>query len=118
MLETVQTAPETFVQDREGDAQWHVLWTRSHCERLVHDQLAAKDLDVWFPEIDIWSRRGGTRRRARVPLFPGYLFLHQAMDKGIYLTVCKTIGIVRLLGERWDRLAAVPAREIEARAFV
>lgn len=114
MLETVQTVPETLVQDREGDAQWHVLWTRSHCERLVHDQLAAKDLDVWLPEIDIWSRRGGTRRRARVPLFPGYLFLHHPMDKTTYLAIRQARGVVRPLGERWDRLAAVPDREIDA----
>lgn len=48
-------------------------------------------------------------------MFPGYLFLrHTAMDKLSYIEVCKTRGLVRILGERWDRLGTVPGGEIEA----
>src|SRR2546425_11524783 len=36
------------------------------------------------------------------------------MDKASYLEVCKARGLVRILGERWDRLDAVPDSEIEA----
>jgi len=36
------------------------------------------------------------------------------MDKASYVEVCKAKGLVRVLGERWDRLEAVPDREIEA----
>jgi len=36
------------------------------------------------------------------------------MDKASYLEVYKARGLVRLLGERWDRLDAVPDAEIEA----
>src|SRR2546428_14118698 len=61
---------------------WHAVWTRSHCEQLVHDQLAVKGFDLFLPRIDQWSRRGGVRRLIRVPLFPGYVCLHGAMDKG------------------------------------
>jgi transcription antitermination factor NusG len=35
------------------------------------------------------------------------------MDKASYLEVYKTRGLVRVLGERWDRLEAVPDSEIE-----
>jgi len=45
-------------------------------------------------------------------MFSGYLFLRHAMDKDGYLEVCKTKGLVRILGERWDRLGTVPDREI------
>src|SRR2546425_6451948 len=31
---------------------WHALWTRSHCEQLVHDQLAAKGFDLFLPKIE------------------------------------------------------------------
>ncbi|MGH2396583.1 MAG: transcription termination/antitermination protein NusG [bacterium] len=99
--------------DRQRAAQWHVLWTRSHCEYLVHDRLTAKGLHLWLPEIGIWARRGGFRHRRQVPMFPGYVFLHQAMDKATYMQVCKTSGIVRPLGDGWDRLAVIPYREIE-----
>jgi transcription antitermination factor NusG len=47
-------------------------------------------------------------------LFPGYLFLRQAMDKFSYIEILKAQGVSRILGERWDRLAAIPEREIAA----
>ncbi len=93
---------------------WHALWTRSHCEQLVHDQLAVKRFNLFLPKIDQWSRRGGVRRLIRVPLFPGYVFLHGAMDKASYVEVLKARGLVQILGERWDRLATIPDGEIDA----
>src|SRR5205814_7857361 len=94
--------------------RWRVLWTHSNCEQLVCDQLAAKGFDLFLPTVEAWSRRGGVRRLSRVPMFAGYLFLRHAMDKASYLEVNKARGLVRLLGERWDRLDAVPDAEIEA----
>jgi transcription antitermination factor NusG len=81
---------------------------------MVSDQLAAKGFDLFLPMMDVWSRRGGVRHPARVPMFRGYLFLHHPMDKTSYLTVCKARGLVKLLGESWDHLAVIPDREIEA----
>jgi len=98
---------------RDQRPQWHVLWTRSNCEQMVHDQLTVKGFDVFLPTVEAWSRPGRVRTLAPVPLFRGYLFLHHAMDKASYLEVRKTNGLVRLLGERWDRLEEVPDREIE-----
>lgn len=94
--------------------QWHVLWTRSHCEQLVYDQLAVKGFQLFLPRTEVWSRRGGLRHRIRTPMFPGYLFLRHAMDKNSFIEVQKARGLVRVLGERWDRLAFVPEEEIEA----
>lgn len=93
---------------------WYALWTRSHCERLVYDQLYAKGLNPFLPAIYVWSRRAGVRRRIQTPMFPGYLFMQHAMDKESYIEVRKSRGLVCLLGERWDRLAVVPDREIRA----
>lgn len=64
--------------------------------------------------IDVWRRRNRLRLVSRVPMFPGYLFLHHAMDKASYIEMRKVRGLVRILGERWDRLAVVPGAEIEA----
>ena len=97
-----------------GRPEWYVLWTHSHCELQVHDQLGAKGFHVFLPKINVWARQFGTRRLAPSPMFPGYLFLHHAMDKASYLDVRKVRGLVRVLGERWDQLAVVPDAEIEA----
>ena len=92
---------------------WHALWTRSHCEQLVYDQLAAKGFDLFLPKIDQWSRRGGLRHLIRIPMFPGYVFLHGALDKASYVHVLKARGLVQVLGERWDRLSTIPDVEVD-----
>ena len=66
-------------------AGWYALWTRSHCEQLVHDQLAAKGFELFLPEVDIWSSRAGVRRLISTPMFRGYLFVRSAMDKSGYI---------------------------------
>ena len=92
--------------------KWHALWTRSHCERLVHDQLEAKGFHPFMPTIATWSLRGGKQHQIGLPMFPGYLFLHDALDKISYLEVRKSRGLVALLGQSWDRLAVIPNHEI------
>jgi transcription antitermination factor NusG len=91
-----------------------VLWTRSNCEQLVYDQLAPKGFEVFLPTVETWHRRGGTRVRGRVPLFRGYLFLRHAVDKTSYVEVCRARGLVRVLGESWDRLEIVPDSEVQS----
>jgi len=98
----------------DASARWHVLWTRSHCEQLVHDQLAGKRFELFVPKFEAWGRRAGTRRLSGTPLFPGYLFLRHALDKESYIEVRKARGLVAILGERWDRPAVLPDSEIEA----
>ena len=97
-----------------AEARWFVLWTRSNCEQLVHDQLVVKGFQPFLPTIDVWSRRAGVRRRLRVPMFTGYLFLHDALDKYRDVEVRKARGLVGILGHGWDRRAVVPAREVDA----
>src|SRR5205823_1873823 len=97
-----------------SDAAWLALWTHSHAEQLVHDQLIAKKFDAFLPLIPMWSRRGGLRHLIRKPMFPGYLFVRHALDKNSYIEIAKTNGMARILGERWDRPAIVADTEIEA----
>lgn len=108
----VDYAADSDAATRAG--HWHVLWTRSNAEQKVHDQLAGAGFEVFLPKVGRWSRRRGQRRVRPVPLFPGYLFLRHAMDRGSYLRIARARGLVRVLGSRWDRLEAVPEREIDA----
>src|SRR5688500_18284991 len=98
----------------QNRVQWHVLWTRSHCEQLVHDQLAAKGFHLLLPRTNLWSRQRGVRRLCPVPMLPGYLFLRRAVDKESYVEVRKARGLVEILGGRWDQLAEVPEPEVTA----
>jgi transcription termination/antitermination protein NusG len=96
------------------ERQWFALWTQSHCEQLVCDQLRSKRFETFLPTLREWSRRAGVRRLIPVPMFPGYLFVHHAIEKRSYIDIMSTRGVVRILGERWDRLAAIDDAEIDA----
>lgn len=96
------------------DPRWFALWTNSHCEQLVRDQLTAKGFETFLPTVGEWSRRGGVRRVIPRPMFPGYLFVRDAMEKRSYVEIMKARGLVRILGERWDRLSPIGDGEIEA----
>jgi len=90
---------------------WYAIWTRSHCERLVAQQLTAKGFRSFLPEIEIRSAR---RAAGQVPMFPGYLFVQAAMDKRHYIEMLQVRGVVRILEDGWTRLTPVPDAEIDA----
>src|SRR5687768_2049266 len=108
-------AAASIIEDTSSFSRgWHVLWTHSNCERTVYEQLLMQGYKVFLPTIGRWSRRGDLRYIVQVPMFTGYLFLHYPVDKSSYIQICKTKGLARILGQCWDRLATVPAPEIEA----
>lgn len=109
-----ETLPDAPAAAPTGAGQWHALWTQSHCEQVVYDQLVQKAFRPFLPQVSVWSRRGGVRRLIQVPMFPGYLFVRHVMDKRAYLAVRQTRGLVRVLGERWDRLAVIPDAEMDS----
>jgi transcription termination/antitermination protein NusG len=118
ILETRAQAPafsaEAASPPSAERAPWHVAWTHSHCEQLVSDQLAAKGFHPFLPKIDVWSVRAGARRLVRAPMFPGYLFLNDVLDKTAHIEVRKARGLARILGDGWDRPAVVPEAEMAA----
>lgn len=95
-------------------AAWYAVWTRSHCEQLVCDQLSAKGFRSFLPTLNTWSRRNGSRHQIHVPMFPGYLFVHHALDKESTIDILKARGVVGLLGAGWQQPWPIPAAEIEA----
>jgi transcriptional antiterminator NusG len=94
-------------------APWYAIWTRSHCERLVAQQLAAKGFTPFLPEMGARSRRNGRSHVVQVPMFPGYLFLRHTMEKSSYIEILKARGIVRILEGGWNRLTPVPDEELD-----
>jgi transcription antitermination factor NusG len=101
-------------REMRPEAQWFAIWTHSHCETLVRDQLHVRGFNAYLPTIRTWSRRAGKQHLIQRPMFPGYLFVRQAMDKQSYVEIVKTRGIVRILAGGWDRLEPVPDNEIES----
>ena len=97
-----------------GAGAWYALWTHSHCEQLVFDQLVQKGFCAVLPTVDVWSRRRGVRRLIPAPMFQSYLFLRGNVDKSAYIEISKVKGLVCMLGERWDRLTTIADEEMQA----
>jgi transcriptional antiterminator NusG len=112
--ETSESLERQAASQQPAIPHWYALYTHSHCEQLVADQLAAQGFHTFLPKLETWSQRTGRQRLISLPMFPSYLFLHHAIDLTSYMEVCKARGLVRILGERWDRLGIIPEAEIEA----
>lgn len=93
---------------------WYAVWTRSHCERLVAQQLSAKGFATFLPEVRTRATRVGPARFAPAPMFPGYLFVRESISKSRYIDMLQARGIVRVLEDGWTRLTPVPDADIAA----
>jgi len=93
---------------------WLAVWTHSHCEQTVHEQLTERGYHAFLPMMTMWSRRRGVRRLIPTPMFPGYLFLRHDDAANRPLEWSRIRGAVRALGERWDRPSIIPEHEIDA----
>jgi transcription termination/antitermination protein NusG len=95
-----------------SDNNWYAVWTRSHSERLVCDQLAALGFSAFVPELGVWSKRQQQMHVVSTPMFPGYLFVRDRMDKHAYIEMLKVRGLVRILENGWTRLTPIPEEEV------
>ena len=96
---------------------WYAIWTRSHCERLVEQQLTARGFSPFLPEVAILrqsAKRAPRNQGKAAPMFPGYLFVRDAMTKERYIEMLGVRGIVRVLEDGWTRLTPVPESDIDA----
>jgi len=79
---------------------WYVLHTRSRFEQVVFDGLERKSLAAFLPKMTVMSKRRDRRLKIRVPLFPGYVFVKSELKPNERLEIVKTVGVVRLVGNR------------------
>ena len=58
--------------------QWYAFHVKQYKERMVHDGLAAKGLEVYYPVIK--REPVNPRSRKERPFFPGYLFVQLNLE--------------------------------------
>ena len=97
----------------DQERAWFVLHTRSRFEQVVFDGLEGKSLQTFLPKITVMSKRRDRRKKLRVPLFPGYVFVKSDLNAYERLEIVKTIGVVRLVGNK-DGPVSVPENAIES----
>jgi transcription antitermination factor NusG len=89
--------------------EWFAIWTRSRHEKLVRDQLQHKQVEVFLPTINKWSRWKDRKKQVEWPLFPGYCFARISPDDALVVRKCH--GVVSIITTD-GRPAAIPDEEI------
>jgi transcriptional antiterminator NusG len=77
---------------------WYAIYTQCRHEAKVETALQQRGLEVFLPRVTIPSRRRDRKLHLKLPLFPGYLFVHTSLDPSDYHEILKAPGVVRLLG--------------------
>ena len=89
---------------------WYAVYTRSRHEKTVAEQLVQKGLDHFLPLYESVRKWKNGNFKVRLPLFPGYLFVHIPLQER--LQVLQVPGVVQLVGSSGVPLA-LPQAEIE-----
>jgi transcription termination/antitermination protein NusG len=92
---------------------WYVLHTKSRFENVVNEGLIKKSMEVFLPKVQVTSKRRDRKAMIRVPLFPGYLFVKSDLNPYEHLEIVKTVGAVRLIGNK-DGPIPVPSDTIKS----
>lgn len=92
---------------------WYVLHTKSRFENVVNEGLVKKSMEVFLPKVQVRSRRRDRKMMIRVPLFPGYLFVKSNLNPTEHLEIVKTVGVVRLIGNKEGPIS-VPTETIDS----
>jgi transcriptional antiterminator NusG len=92
---------------------WYVAHTRSRFEQVVFEGLERKSLEAFLPKVTAMSKRRDRKKKIRIPLFPGYVFLKSDLSPAERLEIVKTVGIVRLIGNK-DGPVSVPEDAIDS----
>jgi transcription antitermination factor NusG len=103
---------EIFVADAEREAyiqtKWYAAYTHANHERRVADQLRERGVEHFLPQYESMRKWKDRRVRLQMPLFPGYVFVHLALQNR--LRALQIPGVVYLVGFA-GRPVAVPEAE-------
>ena len=104
-LEVPAQAPQT-----SAAGNWYALYTCPRHEKLVAEQIKRRSFTCFLPVYRSVRRWKDRRKELELALFPGYVFVHMALEKK--LKVLEIPGAVRLVSFN-GQPAPLPASEIE-----
>ncbi len=91
-------------------ARWYAVYTCANHEKRVADQFAGRGVEHFLPQYESVRRWKDRKVRLRLPLFPGYLFVHMVAQER--LRVLQVPGVVRLVGVNGSP-APMPEEDLE-----
>jgi transcription antitermination factor NusG len=101
-----------FEQAVTGQAtRWFAVHTRYQHEHLVAAALARKGMEVFLPTYDTIRRWSDRKKRVTLPLFPGYLFFANDIERWIHIVSTPGVNAIVKVG---NIHAEIPNGEIVA----
>jgi transcription antitermination factor NusG len=79
-----------------AEPRWYAVYTCANHEKRVAEHFASRSVEHFLPKYESVRRWKDRKVRLRLPLFPGYLFVHMAAQER--LCVLQVPGVVRLVG--------------------
>lgn len=95
----------------DPESSWCAVYTRHQHEKTIGEMLQAKGFEVFLPLYETTRRWKDRRKVLSLPLFPCYVFVRGAHERR--LPVLTTPGVYMIIS-RGERIATIPAEEIEA----
>ncbi len=96
--------------------RWYAAYTRANHERRVAVQLAERGVDSFLPQYESVRKWKDRKIRLQLPLFPGYVFVHLALQNR--LRVLQVPGVVCLVSSAGRPLAVPEDEFVRIRGFL
>jgi transcription antitermination factor NusG len=96
----------------EGLPAWYALYTRSRFEKKLMSELSERSIEVFLPMREVLSRWKDRKKRIWIPLFPGYIFVHQVDTPANRYRVLNVPGAVRFVGFN-SQTVPIPQEQID-----
>ncbi len=109
LASTVPLQPQATTSDR---LRWYAVYTRSHHEKRIKEQLDGKSVESFLPLYEAVHRWKDRRALVSLPVFPGYLFVRISLPEH-RMPVVTIPGVVSLVG-RLGCPTPIEDQEIEA----
>ena len=78
------------------ETRWYALYTCANRERRVADQLRSRGIEHFLPQYESLREWKDRKVRLQLPLFPGYVFVHLALQNR--LCVLQIPGVAHIVG--------------------
>lgn len=93
-----------------AQARWYAVYTCANHEKRVADQFATRCVEHFLPQYESLRRWKDRKVWLQLPLFPGYLFVHVALQER--LRALQVPGVVQLVGFNGNP-TPIPQEDIE-----
>lgn len=96
--------------EQDPNHNWYAVCTRHQHEKSAARVLEYKEFEVFLPLYKVRRRWQDRYKEISLPLFPGYLFVKEGLDR--WLRILNTPGVCNILSSG-GRPAVIPHPEIE-----